>query len=194
MFILSNNLIEFDYYLFELTKERVHNFFEDLGDTLDILIKIGADIKKVNTNTIIIKRKEENLKPINIITECYPGFPTDMQAQIMALLVLCNGESVIDETIYEKRFMHVPEMVRMGADITVIGNKAIIEGKKDSFKNSQVISSDLRASAALVCSALCAKGDSEIRRIYHLERGYDSFVEKLNSCGANIQVVYDKNS
>lgn len=167
------------------------DFKNTVEDLIDKLIKIGADIKFIDNNTIRIKRKKEELKPIDIITEVYPGFPTDMQAQIMTLLAMIDGTSTIDETIFENRFMHVPELNRMGANITIMGNKAIIEGKKDCYKNAQVMASDLRASVSLVLAGLCATGKSEVRRIYHLERGYEFLANKLNNCGANIQVVYD---
>ena len=167
------------------------DFKNTVEDLIDKLIKIGADIKFIDNNTIRIKRKKEQLKPIDIITEVYPGFPTDMQAQIMTLLAMIDGTSTIDETIFENRFMHVPELNRMGANITIMGNKAIIEGKKDCYKNAQVMASDLRASVSLVLAGLCATGKSEVRRIYHLERGYEFLANKLNNCGANIQVVYD---
>ncbi len=161
---------------------------------LEKLKEIGADIKKIDKTTFEIKRGKHKLKPIDIVTEVYPGYPTDMQAQIMTLLAMIDGDSTIDETIFENRFMHVPELNRMGANITVIGNKAIIEGKDGCFKNAQVMASDLRASVSLVLAGLCAEGKSEVSRIYHLERGYEFLADKLNKCGANIQVVYDKNT
>lgn len=166
-----------------------HNTVEELIDKLNL---IGADIKYINNTTINIKRSKKELKPTNIVTEVYPGFPTDIQAQIMTLLAMIDGESTIDETIYENRFMHVSELNRMNANISVIGNKAIIEGKKDCFKNAQVMASDLRASVSLVLAGLCAEGNTEITRIYHLERGYEFLSDKLNNCGANMQVVYDR--
>lgn len=168
-------------------------FYEVLEELIKKLEKIGANIKKIDKNTINIKRGTEKLKPIDIVTEVYPGFHTDMQAQIMTLLAMIEGDSTVDETIFENRFMHVPELNRMGADISVIGNKAIIEGKEDCFKNAQVMASDLRASVSLVLAGLCAEGKSEVSRIYHLERGYEFLSDKLNNCGANIQVVYDGN-
>jgi len=169
------------------------DFYGVLENLIDKLTEIGASIKKINKNTIRIKRGRKKLKPVNIITEVYPGFATDMQAQIVALLAMIDGESTVDETIFENRFMHVPELNRMGANITVFGNKAIIEGKKDCYKNAQVMASDLRASVSLVLAGLCAEGKTEVSRIYHLERGYEFLAEKLNNCGAKIQVIYDKN-
>lgn len=169
------------------------DFYNTVENLIDKLQQIGADIKKIDKYTIRIKRGKNKLKPINVVTEVYPGFATDMQAQIVTLLAMIDGESTVDETIFENRFMHVPELNRMGADITVIGNKAIINGKENCYKNAQVMASDLRASVSLVLAGLCAKGTTEVSRIYHLERGYEFLAEKINKCGAKIQVVYDKN-
>lgn len=168
------------------------DFYNVVEDLIDKLTEIGADIQKIDDQTIRIKRGKKKLKPINIVTEVYPGFPSDMQAQIMTLLAMIDGDSTIDETIYENRFLHVPELNRMGANITVMGNKALIEGKEGCFKNAQVMASDLRASVSLVLAGLCAEGKSEVSKIYHLERGYEFLADKLNNCGANIRVVYDK--
>lgn len=168
------------------------DFYNTVENLIDKLTKIGANITKIDKETIRIRRGKTKLKPIDIVTEVYPGFPTDMQAQIMTLLAMIDGDSTIDETIFENRFMHVQELNRMGANISVMGNKAIIEGKEGCFKSAQVMSSDLRASISLVLAGLCAEGKTEVSRIYHLERGYEFLADKLNSCGANIQVVYDK--
>lgn len=167
-----------------------YNILENLIEKLGI---IGIDVEKISDTSVRVKRGKEKLKPINIVTEVYPGFPTDIQSQIMALLAGIDGTSTIDETIFENRFMHVPELNRLGTNITVIGNKAIIEGKENCFKSARVMASDLRASVALVLSGLCADGKTEVSRIYHLERGYEFLSDKLNSCGANIKVVYDRN-
>lgn len=167
------------------------DFYNTLEDLIEKLEKIGADIKKIDDKTIRIKRGKGKLKPIDVITDVYPGFPTDLQAQIMTLLAMTDGESTIDETVFENRFMHIPELCRMGANISTIGNKAIIEGKENCYNHAQVMASDLRASASLVLAGLCANGKTEIRRIYHLERGYEFIANKLNACGANIKVVYD---
>jgi len=168
------------------------DFYNIVENLIKKLEKIGADIKKVDEQTIRIKRGAKKLKPIDVVTEVYPGFPTDIQAQMMTLLAMIDGDSTIDETIFENRFMHVPELNRMGANISVIGNKAIIEGKSNCFKHTQVMASDLRASVSLVLAGLCADGKTEVSRIYHLERGYEFLPDKLNSCGADIQVVYDR--
>lgn len=167
------------------------DFYNTLETFIEKLQLIGANIKKIDDRTIKIKRGKNKLKPLNIVTEPYPGYPTDIQAQMMALLCMIDGNSIIDETIFENRLMHVPELNRMGANITVMGNKAIIEGKENCFKSAQVMASDIRASMALLLAALCAEGETNISRIYHLERGYEFVADKLNNCGANIKVVYD---
>ena len=118
----------------------------------------------------------------------YPGFPTDLQAQMMALMTLADGTSVINETIFENRFMHVAELQRMGAEIKVDGSSAIVRGNSEGegLHGAQVMATDLRASASLVVAGLAAKGKTEISRIYHLERGYENLVEKLSGVGAKI--------
>ena len=115
----------------------------------------------------------------------YPGFPTDLQAQLMVLMTVSNGLSVITETIFENRFMHVAELKRMGAEIQINGNSAIVKGVK-KLKGAQVMATDLRASASLVVAGLAAKGVTEISRIYHLERGYEDMVGKLRALGARV--------
>jgi UDP-N-acetylglucosamine 1-carboxyvinyltransferase len=126
------------------------------------------------------------LHGVDVRTLPYPGFPTDMQAQFMALMCLARGASVITETIFENRFMHVSELVRMGADITVSGNHAIVRGRK-TLQGAPVMATDLRASASLVVAGLAAQGVTEVNRVYHLDRGYANLVEKLSALGARIQ-------
>jgi UDP-N-acetylglucosamine 1-carboxyvinyltransferase len=123
--------------------------------------------------------------PVNVTTEPFPGFPTDMQAQMMALMTVADGAAMITETIFENRFMHVPELVRMGADITVHGGSAMVRGVP-ILKAAPVMATDLRASMSLVLAALAAEGESTINRVYHLDRGYERLVEKLQACGAEI--------
>ncbi len=130
----------------------------------------------------------ERPSPVDIDTMPYPGFPTDMQAQFMALLSLADGSSVITERIFENRFMHVGELKRMGADIKLMGNTALIRGVKE-LGAAPVMATDLRASASLVLAALAAKGASEVHRVYHLDRGYESLERKLGGLGAKIQRV-----
>ena len=127
----------------------------------------------------------ENLKPIDLITIEYPGFPTDMQAQFMAVAALCQGESLIEERLFENRFMHVSELNRLGANIWLKGSTAAVKGV-DKLYGTNVMATDLRASSALVLAALVAEGTTKVRRIYHLDRGYDNLEGKLSSLGANI--------
>ena len=143
---------------------------------------------------LIIKKNEvhiigsKKIKSINIITAPYPGFPTDLAAQMMVLLCKANKKSYIKEEIFENRMNHVMELSRMGAKILVEGNKAIIE-PNTVFKNATVMATDLRASASLVLAALSAKGETKIERIYHLDRGYEMLEEKFNQIGAKIKRV-----
>ena len=128
------------------------------------------------------------LKGVEATTMPYPGFPTDIQAQLMTLMCKANGVSVITEKIFENRFMHVPELIRMGANIKLEGKSAIISGG-DEFVSAPVMCTDLIASAALVMAALVAKGESTISRIYHLDRGYENIETKLGEVGADIKRV-----
>jgi UDP-N-acetylglucosamine 1-carboxyvinyltransferase len=131
-----------------------------------------------------------NIKAVDVKTLPYPGFPTDMQAQIMALMCLANGLSVITETVFENRFMHVSELRRMGADIRVEGGNAIVRGLS-SLTGAPVMATDLRASASLVLAGLAAEGTTEVSRIYHLDRGYEKLDEKLSQLGAKIKRVQE---
>ena len=148
--------------------------FEEMGFTIQ---------KDDNSVTILPANK---IKPISITTTEYPGFPTDMQAQFMALATMADGVSIIDEKLFENRFMHVSELVRMGADITVNGTTATIQGTPKKLLGTDVMATDLRASSALVLAGLVAKGVTNIHRIYHLDRGYDKLEQKLTALGANI--------
>jgi UDP-N-acetylglucosamine 1-carboxyvinyltransferase len=143
--------------------------------------KISSDGNRLN-----IKRDNKLIEPIDISTAPYPGFPTDLQAQFMALMALGNGRSTIKENIFENRFMHVQELARFGAKIKLKADTAIVEGIKE-FNSAPVMATDLRASASLIIAALSAKGKSSIRRIYHLDRGFDKIENKLKSCGAKIE-------
>lgn len=130
------------------------------------------------------------LTSVDVTTLPYPGFPTDLQAQFMALMSLSHGASVIHETIFENRFMHVAELVRMGADIKIDGSSAIVRGVgRSGLSGAQVMATDLRASASLVVAGLAAEGISEISRIYHLERGYEDMIGKLRGLGADIERI-----
>ena len=153
---------------------------------IDILKKIGVKIKTLNSQILV--RGGGKIKSINISTAPYPGFPTDLQAQIMVLLCKANKNSIIKEKIFENRFMHVPELNRMGAKIKIKGNQATIQGNIN-FEGSEVIASDLRASVSLVLAALSAKGKSTIHRIYHLDRGYEKIEKKLKKIGIKIKRI-----
>jgi len=140
------------------------------------------------TATSFRVRVDGPIQSADMMTEEYPGFPTDMQAQYMALATQASGTSLITETIFEKRFMHAPELVRMGANIRVEGNRAIVRGPTP-LSSAGVTASDLRASASLVLAGLAAKGETVIERVYHIDRGYERIEEKLNAVGAQIQRV-----
>ncbi|MDD5643699.1 MAG: UDP-N-acetylglucosamine 1-carboxyvinyltransferase, partial [Syntrophales bacterium] len=127
-----------------------------------------------------------SLTGVDIRTLPYPGFPTDMQAQFMALMSLARGASVITETIFENRFMHVSELRRLGADINVSGNLAVVRGRRQ-LQGAPVMATDLRASASLIIAGLAAQGTTEVLRVYHLDRGYAHLVEKLSALGARIK-------
>jgi UDP-N-acetylglucosamine 1-carboxyvinyltransferase len=133
-----------------------------------------------------IRRDGGRLQPVNVTTEVYPGFATDLQAQFMALMSLAEGESVISETIFENRFMHVPELMRLGADISVHGGEAHVRGV-DMLHGAEVMATDLRASVSLVIAGLAAEGETTIGRVYHLDRGFERLEEKLGACGAEVR-------
>lgn len=152
------------------------------------LREMGLIIEENNDSIFV--RKKANLQSVDVKTMPYPGFPTDLQAQLMVLLVLSNGLGVINETIFENRFMHVAELLRMGADIRVEGNRAVVKGVKELI-GAPVMATDLRASACLVIAGLAAKGKTSISRIYHLDRGYEQMENKLSAVGAKI--IREKN-
>ena len=155
-----------------------------LGAVISKLEEMGNSFE-ITDNTITIYPANE-LKPVKIITQEYPAFPTDMQAQFMALATQAEGVSIIEERLFENRFMHVSELQRMGADITLNGHTATVNGKT-KLSGADVMATDLRASSALVLAALVAEGDTNIHRIYHLDRGYDSLEKKLQNVGAKIE-------
>jgi UDP-N-acetylglucosamine 1-carboxyvinyltransferase len=135
-------------------------------------------------------RGPEIIRPVNIKTRPYPGFPTDMQAQFMALMTIADGTSVIGENIFENRFMHVSELLRFGADIEISGSTATVRGVKQ-LSGAPTMATDLRASASLILAALAADNTSEVSRIYHLDRGYERIEEKLRLLGADITRVHE---
>lgn len=159
-----------------------------LTSLLEKLRVVGLTVEEDTSSIRIAKHKK--LTSVDLKTLPYPGFPTDLQAQMMALMVLSNGLSVINETIFENRFMHVAELLRMGANIKVDGRSAIVKGT-GFFTGAKVMATDLRASASLVIAGLAAEGITEISRIYHLERGYDDLAGKLSKLGAKVQQVKD---
>ncbi len=161
-----------------------------LGAFLDKCEEAGLPFE-LTENSIRVLPYEGNLNPIDIITLPYPGFPTDLQAQMSALMVVTPGLSILTERIYPNRFMHVPELQRMGADMAIEGSSAIIKGGA-RLSGAPVMASDLRASAALVIAALAAEGTTWIQRIYHLDRGYEDFEARLRALGADIERLSDK--
>jgi UDP-N-acetylglucosamine 1-carboxyvinyltransferase len=165
----------------ELTLENVNP--AHLGAVLAKLEEMGAHFS-TTPNTITI-HPVKKLKAVKITTQEYPGFPTDMQAQFLALATQADGTSIIEERLFENRFMHVSELQRMGAHISLNGNIATISGKT-KLSGTDVMATDLRASSALVLAALVANGETNIHRIYHLDRGYDSLEKKLENVGAKV--------
>jgi len=158
-----------------------------IESVVDVLRSAGVDVIE-DPDGLRVSRKNGNLKGFDVMTEPYPGFPTDMQAQMMVLASVAEGASMITETIFENRFMHVPELVRMGADINVHGRSAIVRGV-NKMSGAEVMATDLRASSSLVLAGLVAEGETVINRVYHLDRGYERLEEKLAACGAEIERV-----
>ncbi len=158
---------------------------EHLEAVLEKLGQAGVEIASPGEGRLELSAPDE-LRPVDVTTAEHPGFPTDMQAQWMALMAFAGGVSHVTETIFENRFMHVAELLRMGADIELDGNRATIRGKP-SLSGAAVMASDLRASACLVLAALAAEGETVIHRIYHLDRGYERFAEKLAAAGAQVE-------
>ena len=152
---------------------------------LDKLVEAGCEVTH-GDRSVTIKRGSGRLKPVDITTDVFPGFATDLQAQFMALMTLADGESVVRETIFENRFMHVPELGRLGADIAVSGGEARVRGV-EGLAGAQVMATDLRASASLVIAGLAARGETIVNRVYHLDRGFENLEGKLSACGANIR-------
>jgi UDP-N-acetylglucosamine 1-carboxyvinyltransferase len=162
---------------------------DHLRAVIDKLNEAGVSVERSGTN--LIARRNKKLKPVDVTTLPYSGFPTDVQAQMMSLLALAPGISIITERIFESRFMHVSELARLGADIEIEGPSAIVKGGKP-LSGAPVMASDLRASAALVIAGLAAKGATQVNRIYHLDRGYEKMDAKLRKLGARIQRVEEK--
>ena len=161
-----------------------HAPVEHMHAVIDKLTEAGVECRVEPGGLRVIG--PERLRPIDVVTRPHPGFPTDMQAQIMVLAAMADGASVIRETIFENRFMHVPELVRLGANVVVNGNTAVIRGPT-SFSGTTVMATDLRASASLVLAGLVADGTTEIRRVYHIDRGYEQIEDRLCPLGARMK-------
>ena len=160
---------------------------EALGALIAKMREAGVTVDADETaHTLRIRRNGTHLKAVNLSTQPHPGFPTDLQAQFMALMAISEGTSVIRETIFENRFMHAPELSRLGADITVRGQEAIVKGVPQ-LTAAPVMATDLRASVSLVIAGLAAEGETVVNRIYHLDRGFERLEEKLTACGAHIE-------
>ncbi|MEL6728834.1 MAG: UDP-N-acetylglucosamine 1-carboxyvinyltransferase [Pseudomonadota bacterium] len=162
---------------------------EALGAMIDAMQRCGITVEANESDaTIRVQRNGSALQAINVDTQPHPGFPTDLQAQFMALMTIADGTSVIRENIFENRFMHAPELSRLGADIQVRGKEAIVKGVKQ-LRGAPVMATDLRASVSLVIAGLAAEGETQVNRIYHLDRGFERLEEKLSGCGAQIERV-----
>jgi UDP-N-acetylglucosamine 1-carboxyvinyltransferase len=160
------------------------NLLDVMTGTVGVLKEAGVNFTQTE-NGVIVTLGSEKIKGVDVTTQPYPGFPTDMQAQLMAMMTQCDSASVINESIFENRFMHVPELCRMGADITMHGSTAIVRGV-EQLLGAPVMATDLRASMSLVLAGLVADRQTFVNRIYHLDRGYERLVEKLSAVGAKI--------
>jgi UDP-N-acetylglucosamine 1-carboxyvinyltransferase len=158
-----------------------------LGAAVGALEEAGLDLKD-DADGINVRRVADRCRAVNIVTQPFPGFPTDLQAQFMALMATADGTSAIKETIFENRFMHAPELARMGANISVDGQIATVRGVK-RLKGAPVMATDLRASMGLILAALGAEGQTIVNRVYHLDRGFERLEAKLSACGALIERV-----
>ena len=159
------------------------------GNVKALIVKLQSAGVEITTkdNSLFVKGKH-SIKPVNLVTSPYPGFPTDMQAQFMVLMTMAKGTSTISETIFENRFMHIAELKRMGADISIEGHTAMVKGAK-KLSGAPVMATDLRASACLILAGLAAKGKTTVSRVYHLDRGYEKIEEKFSALGASIKRI-----
>ena len=169
-----------------LTRTR-SNFIEALLVKME---EAGVEVERLDDG-VRIRRNGARLRAVDLETGVFPGFATDLQAQFMALMTTAEGESVIRETIFENRFMHAPELARLGADITVHGGEARVRGV-DKLNAAPVMATDLRASVSLVIAGLAAEGETSVSRIYHLDRGFERLEAKLSACGADIRRIKDE--
>src|SRR5690606_20332001 len=158
-----------------------------LDNALEALRMAGAEITDTESGLRVV-RNGNGIQPVDVVTEPFPGFPTDLQAQFMALMSRASGVSHITETIFENRFMHVQELARLGRRISLSGQMARIEGV-DRLKGAPVMATDLRASVSLVIAGLVAEGETMVSRVYHLDRGFERLEEKLTRCGAEVERV-----
>ncbi len=162
---------------------------EHLPNVIELLGEAGVSIDETNRG-LKVRRANGRLAGVDAMTEPFPGFPTDLQAQMMALMAVADGAAMITETIFENRFMHVPELARMGANVNVHGASALVRGR-EKLTGAPVMATDLRASVSLVLAGLAAEGETVINRVYHLDRGYERLDEKLSACGADIARLAD---
>ncbi len=160
---------------------------DNLESMINVLNRAGVMVQRSNEG-LRIQRNGHGLEPVNVETDPYPGFPTDLQAQFMGLMTKARGTSMIRETIFENRFMHVQELVRLGADIHLHGDTAEVRGVR-KLTGADVMATDLRASVSLVIAGLVAEGDTMIHRVYHLDRGFEALEEKLQACGADVERI-----
>ena len=161
-----------------------------LQTPIKVLRDMGVDVEE-KPNSIVVDARDKVLWGQDIMTDYYPGFPTDLQAQFLALMLTANGASMITETIFENRFMHIPELLRMGANINVHGHASAIVRGVDKLYGAPVMATDLRASFALILAGLVAEGETIVNRVYHLDRGYEHLEEKLKGVGADIERIKD---
>jgi len=160
----------------------------DLVEALfPVMETAGVKMERINDG-IKVSRNGARLHPVDVETQAYPGFPTDMQAQLMGLMTMADGTSKIRETIFENRFMHVQELARLGAEITLEGDTAQVHGA-ETLTGAEVMATDLRASVSLVIAGLAAQGDTFVNRVYHLDRGFEQLEKKLAACGADIERI-----
>lgn len=161
-----------------------------IGSFVDVLEKTGVEVAETE-NGVKVVCKNGRVKAVDVATEPFPGFPTDLQAQMMALLCTADGTSVLEEKIFENRFMHAPELVRMGAQIDISGGTATVTGV-EKLKGAPVMATDLRASVSLILAGLAAEGETRVSRVYHLDRGYEKVVRKLAGVGAKIERIKEE--
>ena len=169
---------------------------ECLGGRLSLVEAFSAKLNEAGVDVtetergLLVRRRADRINAVDIVTEPFPGFPTDLQAQMMAVLTTADGTSVLEEKIFENRFMHAPELMRMGAQIDVHGGTATVTGV-ETLRGAPVMATDLRASVSLILAALAAEGETLVKRVYHLDRGYERVEEKLGQIGAKIERVQE---